>query len=575
MVVSRLLRAQETRLFDTMEMAPYHEVTAFDSRDCTPMESIHIRQTVRPVRFAFLVERGDFDALLRAVSLNTVLWGGMYNPIIGLLPEEERKGLIRCFDPDFLVHLSGPLDAGFKERFQFRIVEPDSLVTQDPTSGRPYLQLGLHIGPLLEKLHREEVRFLQQLSVATVVGTDEPAWSRLAPVVYGSFAHLPAQDIDFRHMFVDSLRAGEANVNRTDLPANVVDSISPIEVTRYAVNVYGGQANFSSHILYVGSPESWDDLVGFWNIRATGRQVVFLPLEDHTVFEPLVRRAIQPGDPAANPPFRNHSDIQKAPSVKPEAFEAVANWVISLNQGPVAQRTWAPRYGLEFDWYVGDIRAARLESTSVEEVALWDGNRLTPIKAAHPTFLAENLGARRRDFRWAIELAMRGASFDNSISFSFPTEPGIEKLVHQAATGMPGEVRISNHGLVLTEGFPSGHHYLSPLRTEEMFAAIFEARGFETEISQPGRYAAEIISKMGSLHFDCRMFKVKGVREIITRLSNGSTLTKGNMHDIVTRAWQADANEELYIRRGQGENSVLPPSSMNCWRSASSVPASR
>lgn len=146
---------------------------------------------------------------------------------------------------------------------------------------------------------------------------------------------------------------------------------------------------------------------------------------------------------------------------------------------------------------------------------------------------------------------MRGASLDNSISFSFPAEPGIEKLVHQAATGMPGEVRISNHGLVLTEGFPSGHHYLSPLRTEEMFAAIFEARGFETEISQPGRYAAEIISKMGNLHFDCRMFKVKGVRKIITRLSNGSTLTKGNMHDIVTCAWQADANEEPYIRRSE------------------------
>ncbi len=198
-----------------------------------------------------------------------------------------------------------------------------------------------------------------------------------------------------------------------------------------------------------------------------------------------------------------------------------------------------------------DIRAARLESASIEDVALWDGNRLTPIKAAHPIFLAENLGTRRRDFRWAIELTMRGASLDNSISFSFPAEPGIEELVHQAATGMPGEIRISNHGLVLTEGFPSGHHYLSPLRTEEMFAAIFEARGFETEISQPGRYAAEIISKMGNLHFDCRMFKVKGVREIITRLSNGSTLTKGNMHAIVTCAWQADANEELYIRRGQ------------------------
>jgi hypothetical protein len=515
------------------------------------MESIHVRQTVRPIRFAFLVERGDFDSLLQAVSLNTAIWGGMYNPIVGLLPDDQREGLLKSFDPDYLVHISGQIDPALQERFQFSIVERDALVATDHQSEMRYLRLGVHIGPLLQKIHREETRFLQRPSRAVIVETDEPAWSRLVPVVYGSFAHLPEQDVEFRRLFLDLLRASEATANRTSLPADVLDGVSPVDSTRYDLSLYGGQANFSSHILYVGDPQNWDDLVEFWNIRATGRHLVFLPTDEFHVFEPIVRRVIASGDYPINPHVRNHADLQKAPSATRQQYEAVADWIAALNAGPFARRTWDPRFGMDVDFYVGDIHAANVESSSEEEVALWDGTRLTPVKTARPTLLSENSGIRHRDFRWAIELTMRGSSLDNSVSFTLPSEPGVETLVRHAVAGLPGDIRISRRGLVITEDFPTGHLYLNPLQTDEMFAAIFEARGFDVEESQPGRYAAQIIAKMGNLHFDCRMFKVKGVREIINRLSNGSILTKGNMHDIVTAAWQPDANDDLHIRRGQ------------------------
>ena len=40
-----------------------------------PMESIHIRQRIRPSRYAFIVNEGDLAAALQAVSLITALWG--------------------------------------------------------------------------------------------------------------------------------------------------------------------------------------------------------------------------------------------------------------------------------------------------------------------------------------------------------------------------------------------------------------------------------------------------------------------------------------------------------------------
>jgi hypothetical protein len=82
------------------------------------MESIHVRQTVRPIRLAFLVGTGDFDSFLQAISLNTAIWGGMYNPIVGLLPDDQREGLLKSFDPDYLVHISGQIDPALQERLR-------------------------------------------------------------------------------------------------------------------------------------------------------------------------------------------------------------------------------------------------------------------------------------------------------------------------------------------------------------------------------------------------------------------------------------------------------------------------
>src|SRR6516164_8038874 len=75
--------------------------------------------TLRPLKFAMLVEPRDRDALLEAIRINTFLWGGTYNPIIPIFsntpenwsdrplplpsPAEILSGYIRFFDPDIPV----------------------------------------------------------------------------------------------------------------------------------------------------------------------------------------------------------------------------------------------------------------------------------------------------------------------------------------------------------------------------------------------------------------------------------------------------------------------------------------
>ena len=74
--------------------------------------------TLRPLRFAFLVDPFDQAGILQAIELNTLLWGGPFNPIVPVFRRSPRarhddfdrssardvsEGLIQAFDPDYVV----------------------------------------------------------------------------------------------------------------------------------------------------------------------------------------------------------------------------------------------------------------------------------------------------------------------------------------------------------------------------------------------------------------------------------------------------------------------------------------
>jgi len=77
-----------------------------------------VNLTLRPLRFAFLVDPEDRAGILQAIELNTFLWGGAYNPIVPVFrrtPKVWRRdhiertsaksvseGLVQSFDPDYV-----------------------------------------------------------------------------------------------------------------------------------------------------------------------------------------------------------------------------------------------------------------------------------------------------------------------------------------------------------------------------------------------------------------------------------------------------------------------------------------
>jgi hypothetical protein len=527
------------------------------------MESIHVRQFLRPIRYAFLVNEGDLDATLQAASLNAALWGGIFNPIIPLTPADSRNALLRAFDADLLVNLkASELTAELADQYKNRIVIPTQLVRKDNWTKRRELHLGFDIIPLLRYVHEKEVRFsTKPTRAALIVPQAGDGWPEFVTVAYGTFHWLPEMDSNFEEMFRRALRAQTIDLLAFTPPPGYETLLLPLDFTKYGLRLFGGPASFSSHIVFIGDHEKQLDLIEFWNIRASGCNVIFVPIAAYKAFEPLIRLVAAEGHYPINQSVENYADLQKSPTLSDAKFAEVCDWIATLGIGKLPRRNWRPRFGEEIETNAGDLYVAGLAASEGEEISVLQDRQMTPVKIIPPPHLAGQT-VWKGQFRWSVEVTLSGGFRNPEFMFSFPKEPRVEEVVCRAVMGMPGEVRLGRRGIVIQQDYVGSILYLMPVSTKEVMHALFRQAGLKAEPSGPGQYAEQIVNKMGSLHGGCRVFKIRGVREILKRLGNGSELTKGNMHQIVTSEdpdehglnWRPELYRSITLRYGQGKS---------------------
>ena len=66
------------------------------------MDTTRVDIYYRPLRIGWAICSGDMDAFRRAVRFSNALWGGRFNPIVGVDYEEEAARLIELFHVDVI-----------------------------------------------------------------------------------------------------------------------------------------------------------------------------------------------------------------------------------------------------------------------------------------------------------------------------------------------------------------------------------------------------------------------------------------------------------------------------------------
>lgn len=157
-----------------------------------------INVTLRPIKFAFLVNPAERDILERVVQANLFQWGGVHNtivPIYGRLPRywsdiptrrlppaEICRGYLRMFDPDAVI-VCGSVDRKIIPQYVAHIHTLDEFVGDLRKEDAPTFGVGLL--ELLADFAEEEFKYVRRDGMKLLMPTYDKKNATLFRMVFG------------------------------------------------------------------------------------------------------------------------------------------------------------------------------------------------------------------------------------------------------------------------------------------------------------------------------------------------------------------------------------------------------
>ena len=245
---------------------------------------------LRPLRFAFLVDPGNAQQAREAIRLASTIWGGAYCPIIALhkrMPKTWRDpikvppaksvvlGNLDAFDPDVLVQLSVQVPAYVTDTKR-RIIAPQDVwrTLDDRVAWSP--QWGIGVFELFDAIFQEFFKYKAKYPPRMLL----PKLPTKMGLFWASiFGELPPKIADLvRRGYAEPLEIQETEFKVEALGDFMsADALFPRRWTQYGLNVLGGRRIRGDAAVYFMDGESLEDVIDFWNLRATGRPVLPLP----------------------------------------------------------------------------------------------------------------------------------------------------------------------------------------------------------------------------------------------------------------------------------------------------------
>lgn len=466
----------------------------------------------RPLRVGLLVRRGIRSDLLAAIQHNTRFWGGMRNPIIEVDSDHQRaRSVLESFEIDILCAVTQ--DAAI----QHLIDEYPWLDQPGPTrsvklfessdGGFPLVDIRRITAHYAFKYFRHDV----EQSRATLVrwATDDP----LGPLWSATFGSYGTDEFAarFEQAFM-SLRAQEESIDVVAAaPAELRSRLTTIELT--SDRLIPARTRSPGHGLVIGDSQDAEHLIRFWNLRASGSDVVFWAVDAPNRTEQYCLEH-----------FKQVTDL---------AAERGAAWSPNIwlcDEGidvPDPVTAFAAKTKGEFaklqvhrdPWHT-ITRSSVWETSSTSVLGSVETNQFGTRQAAIaiPTEPFDNAEGEPHWLpRWLVTVSATGEFDYSGYTVRIPSVPPLNRWAAREL-GQFHELRLNGGtvGIVARPGETNVRMRL--VRHEDLAAALFDLIGFKATLSPAGRATKQIIAQMGGLE-RCRLFRLHGVRELLRRPS--------------------------------------------------------
>lgn len=485
------------------------------------MNTLSVTVRYRPIRIGWCIRAGDFDAMREALKLTFTMWGGRYNPLIPVDDFEFASSLVRLFRVDVLWPVS--TDDVVKK-----------FIDRSPHLPNPFFHEELFVpygdgerGPQIVDIYHPirrlyEEHFKNNPSPDTAVTIFEwQAEDPLADVLLATLGAVPTVEVtgtDYPSLLKRDLSAKTVVLTPADpLPQLAGKDWAVSAFCRAFIQQHYSVRNYWGHPgVYVGSVSNFDDMVTFWNLRATNTSLIFYDPCHAARFEHSLTKWLE--------------ILRSLPSGRFESENSIAVW----SRGRMSE----------------------------SDIGIF-GQGVRPCDAHDGIWNGLNIKAPYMYFTETSVLAVVGEDSDGSprASFQLPPKPFYEdtKLYDQQMVvsvdpgiGLYGNEQATLHTLFVPElneyygrqcyfefdrarVEPNGLGIISQatrsdlsldaLNIADLVKQLFLSFGIDANPSTPGLIATRLIQQMGGLQ-KCRVFKIGGVRELIEQCKPDSSFTR-------------------------------------------------
>lgn len=471
------------------------------------MSSLSIRLRYRPVKIGWCVERGDFEAFRKSARRSFSLWGGCYNPIIPVDDPAEADRLIDLFRVDCLyaasrtdtveefidakVHLPWP---GYQRQFvvdqghRRKVSAFADLLPPTRTLFEEYFKNNPQADPIVE----------------LYTWSDEDPLADLLLATYGALPSAEETAHDYRGLIQKYLRAPSFHLT-PDQPIPMPD------IGRMSLADFNG-ANLRHHYsvqnswrhagFYVGDVADFDDIVTYWNLRATGIPLLF--------YDPAQAARI------------DHIRIQwlSRISTGPNSARQTGAAIWSRAERNLDELAWAganPMFCLVSPllWNGLNVKAPIMMFGSENALASIENDAEPPsVSFAIPNSPVKDDGGLSGQ-KYVVSVDPGIGLFGNErFTLHLPFLPQLNEFYGRNATVHWNTARAEPDSLgVIVDG--STHDLrIHSIETRQMLEQIFATVGIAASPSPAGLLCHRLVQQMGGVD-GCRVFRIGGVRDLI------------------------------------------------------------
>ena len=509
-----------------------------------------VKVKLRPIKLAFLVHPNDKESLLKAIEINTFLWGGVYNPIIptykrippnwaglpskNLSAKSVVSGYLDNFDPDYVVPMGECTEYSLDFGYRQKIDNAQILVN---TKRYGITSYGIDLFEILNYFFQEELKFQRKYQLDMRI----PRFgTRYCSFLAGVFGKLPESfDKIFWKNFARTLEAQKIDFSTSNY-ADFFDGHN-LFFRRMTALYLKPEIRQKRCIFFLDATKPLD-IMDYWNLRAVGWEVFPVPkqfMQSDKTKLPILD-FVEKNYSSRDSNFEIHSPttILKSRSVSEDEQRAFCDLFEKVKG---ESKTFYPRIWDQWERSMDQVQCREIEADTTEHDISMNEEEIR-FQTLDPKF--EMLGILPTP-RFANEIELK---FDQGNTLLAEVIPeGGWQLTRNLVIYQLHEWRISRKGLVYLSRHPRDTVSLPLPQAEAVFTKWFGSKGWSVELSPPGRIAKQMILQLRGNN-GVRFLAQKGILQILKKMNSSNQ--KSAYEPFVRSEIQKIVNQAKYKTEG-------------------------